>query len=228
MVVQTWGDIFVASFQALWLGVASFLPRLIVALIVFLIGWVIAVAIGKLVSQIIRAIKVDRALQGVGIEEPLSRAGFRLDSGAFIGGLVRWFFIAFFLLVAIDALGLQQVTVFLREVVLVYLPNVVVAAIILVIAALLADVMQRVVRGSAQAAHLPSSAFLGGVTKWSIWLFALLAALFQLGIAGPLLQDLFRAFVAMLAVAGGLAFGLGGKDHASRFIERLRQDITHS
>ena len=228
MVVQTWGDIFVASFQSLWLGVAAFIPRLVIALLVFLIGWVIAVALGKLVSQVVRALKVDRALQGVGVEEPLSRAGFRLDSGAFVGGLVRWFFIVFFLLVAIDALGLQQVTAFLREVVLVYLPNVVVAALILVIAAVLADVMQKVVRGSAQAAHLPSASLLGGVTKWSIWLFAFLAAFFQLGIAGPLLQDFFRGFIAMIAVAGGLAFGLGGKDHASRFIERLRQDITRS
>ena len=82
------------------------------------------------------------------------------------------------------------------------------------------------VRGSAQAANLPSAAFLGGVARWSIWIFALLVALYHLGIAGPLVQTLFTGFVAMIAIAGGLAFGLGGKDAAAKFIERLRSDIS--
>ena len=227
MIVQTWGDVLIASFQELWSGVVSFVPQLVIALVVFIVGWVIAVALGKIVSQIVKSLRVDSALRGLGAEAPLSRAGLRLDSGAFVGGLVRWFFILVFLFAAIDVVGLDQVTEFLRSVVLTYIPQVIVAAFILLVAALLADVVHRVVAGGARAAHLPSAGFLGGVAKWAIWIFAILAALFQLGIAGVFIQTLFTAFVAMLAIAGGLAFGLGGRDAASRFLEKLRSDITH-
>jgi hypothetical protein len=222
---QTWGDVLIVSFQELWSGVITFIPKLLIAVIIFIIGWIIAVALGKLVNQIVRLFKIDKLFRAMGAEEPLAKAGFRLDTGAFVGGLVRWFLIVVFLVAALDVLELSQVNIFLREVVLAYLPNVIVAALILVVAAFVADAMQRVVVGSAKAAGVPSTHLLGGITKWSIWIFAILAALYQLGIAGVFAQTLFTGFVAMLAIAGGLAFGLGGKDAAARYIERLRRDI---
>lgn len=225
-IVQTGGEVLFTSMVILWGGVVAFLPQFIVALIIIIFGWVIAVAIGRLVTQIVAGLKIDIALESLGTKELVSRAGFKLDSGAFLGGLVRWFFIVVFLMTAVDVLGLDEVTMFLRDIVLLYIPNVIVAAIILVAAAVLADVVQRLVRGSAQAAHLPSAAFLGGVAKWAIWIFAILAALYQLGVAGPFVQTLFTGFVALVSIAGGLAFGLGGKDAAARFIERLRSDIN--
>ena len=228
MLVQTWGDVLALSFQELWGGVVTFVPKLVVALVVFIIGWIIAVALGKVVEQVIKALKVDMALKSLGMEEPVSRAGMRLDAGAFIGGLVRWFLILVFVLAAFDVMGLSQVTEFLRTVVLAYIPQVIVAALILVAAALLAETVNNIVEGSARAAHLPSAGFLGGVAKWSIWIFAILAALFQLGIAGPFVQTIFTAFVAMVAIAGGLAFGLGGKEMASRYLEKLRSDISNN
>ncbi|MEK9166190.1 MAG: hypothetical protein AAB846_00470 [Patescibacteria group bacterium] len=227
MIVQTWGDVLIASFQQLWGGVIGFVPRLVVAVIVFVVGWVIAVALGKVVAQAIRSLKVDKALEGLGMGEPLSRAGIRLDAGAFIGNLVKWFVVVVFLAATVEVLGLTQVTTFLQEVVVVYLPNVIVAALILVVAAVIADVTGRVVAGSARAANLPSSGFLGGVSRWAIWIFAILAALYQLGVAGPFVQTLFTGFIAALALALGLAFGLGGKDTAAKFLERLRSDISN-
>jgi small-conductance mechanosensitive channel len=225
MLLPTWSDVLLSSFQQIWNGIAGFLPLLIVALIVFILGWIISVALGKIVSQIVKSFQIDRVLQKIGVEESLERANFKLDSGAFIGGLVKWFFIIVFLVAAIDIVGLHQVNAFLSDVVLTYLPNVIVAVLILVAGALIADVMQRVVVGSAKAADISSAGFLGGITRWAIWIFAILAALYQLGIAGAFVQTLFTGFIAMLAIAGGLAFGLGGKDAASRYIEKLRQDI---
>ena len=227
MLVQTWGDVLIASFQELWGGVVSFVPKLVVAFVVFLVGWVIAVTLGKVVSQVVRSLKLDSLLRGAGAEAPLSRAGMKLDSGEFLGGLVRWFFIVVLLLGAMDVLGLSQVTEFLRSVVLTYIPQVIVAALILLVAAVLADVVYRIVGGAARAAHLPSAGFLGGIAKWAIWVFAILAALFQLGIAGVFIQTLFTAFVGMVAIAGGLAFGLGGKEAAGRFLDKLRAEISN-
>jgi len=226
MYTQTWGDVLVASFQNMWAGVVSFLPQLLLAIIIFIVGWLIAIAIGKLVAQIIRAFKVDKALQKIGVEECLAKGGFRLDSGAFVGALVKWFIIIVFLIAASDIVGLSQVSIFLRQVVG-YLPNVIVAVIILLAAALIANVARRVVVGSAKAADLPSAALLGGITNWAIWVFAILAALYQLGVAGAFMQTLLTGLVAMIAIAGGLAFGLGGKDAAARFLERLRRDVSH-
>ncbi|MEK7090215.1 MAG: hypothetical protein AAB930_01385 [Patescibacteria group bacterium] len=225
MLVQDFGDALRVAFSDLSTGVVAFLPKIFISVIIFILGWIVAVAFGRVVAQGIRAMKIDKVLEGIGVSEPLARAGFRLDSGAFIGGLVRWFFIIVFLVAAVDVLGLDQNNAFLVDVVLVYLPNVIVAAIILVVAAVVADVARQLVVGSAKAAHLPSVGLLGGMTKWSIWVFAILAALYQLGVAGPFVQTLFTGFVAAASIAVGLSFGLGGKDAASRFLDKLRSDM---
>lgn len=226
MQVQTWSDVLFTSFQSIWGGVLVFLPRFLLALIVFIIGWIVAVTLGRLVSQIVAFFKVDKVLQKTGIEEPLARGGLRLNSGAFVGGLVRWFFLIVFLVASIDILELDQVNIFLREVVLLYLPNVIVAVLILLAAALFGDALQQFVSSSAKAAKLSSGHFLAGLAKWAIWLFAILAALYQLGIAGAFVQTLFTGFIAMVALAGGLAFGLGGKEAAAKMIEKLRRDFS--
>lgn len=226
MVLETWSEVLSASFQQLWLGVMAFIPKLFLSIVIFIIGWVIAVTLDKLVARVIRLFRVDKALQSISVDKYLERGGFHLDTGAFIGGLVKWFFIIAFLIAALDVLGLSQVNMFLQEV-LVYLPNVFIAALILVAAAVIANAVYRVVVGSARGAGLPSANLMGGIAKWAIWIFAFLAALYQLGIAGPFVQTLFTGFVAMIVIAGGLAFGLGGRDVASRYIEKLRGDISN-
>lgn len=223
MTLQTWGDVVVASLQQVWSSIANFLPLLIGALIVFLVGWIVAVALGKVVGQIVKALKVDKLLMQLELEKPIERAGWKLDSGAFIGGLVKWFLIVVFLLAAVNILGLTQVSGFLRDVVL-YIPNVIVAALILVIAALVAGAVEHLVRGSVEAAGYKGS-FVGVVARWAIWIFALVAALFQLGIATALLQTLVTGFVAVLVLSFGLAFGLGGRDAAASFLHRIKGDL---
>jgi len=226
MLLQTWSEVLTQSFQSLWVGVVDFVPNLVIAIIIFILGWVIGAVLGRVVAQFIKAVKIDRALESAGVGDILSKAGFRLDSGAFVGSLVRWFFIIAFLVASFDVLGLTQVNVFLQQVVLSYLPNVIVAALILLVAAVIADAMQKVVVGSAKAADVSNAHFLGGVTRWAIWLFAIIIALSHLGIAQQFMQILFTGLVVMLALAGGLSFGLGGRDAASKYIERLRGDIS--
>jgi len=226
MTLDQWNQLLSSSFAEVWNQVALFLPRLIVALLLLIIGWAIAAFIGRAVSQLVGSLKLDNALRPLGVEDALNRGGFRLESGAFIGGLVKWFLIIWALVAASEIVGLSQVNEFLYQV-LGYLPKVVVASIVLLLAALVADVAQRVVAGSARVAGIPSAHLAGGIAKWAIWIFGLLIALSELGIAVVFSQTLFTGVVAMLAIAGGLAFGLGGKDVAADYRRKLQKDITH-
>lgn len=223
MYLQNWGDVIVASLQEVWTSVASFIPTLLGALIVFVVGWIVAVALGKVIEQVVRTLKVDHVLAQLEMEKMMERAGWKLNSGAFVGGLVKWFLIVVFLLAAANILGLNQVSDFLRDVLL-YIPNVVVASLILIIAALVSETVEKVVRGSAEAAGYRGS-LVGVMTRWAIWIFAFVAVLLQLGIAATLVQTLVTGFVAALALAFGLAFGLGGKDAAAGFLDRLRGEL---
>ena len=213
------------SFQDLWFGIVAFVPNLIVALIIFVIGWILGAVLGRVIMQIVGSLKVDNALRSAGFEETFSKAGFNLNSGAFLGGLVKWFIIIVFLVASLEVLGLNQVNIFLQEVVLLYLPQVIVAVLILLVAAVIAEVVRNIVVGAAKAANMVSANFLGSVTKWAIWIFAILAALNQLGVATAFVQTLFTGVIVALSLGFGLAFGLGGQDAASRYLEKLRSEV---
>ncbi|HEY9481095.1 MAG TPA: hypothetical protein VIR98_02590 [Candidatus Paceibacterota bacterium] len=225
MVLQTWGDTLTNSFQGLWGGFASFVPSLLAALVIFIIGWIVGSLIGRLVAHLIKAVKLDNALEQAGFGNVVRRAGMQLNSGAFIGGLVKWFIIVAFLVASFDILGLSQVNMFLQQVVLLYLPQVIVAVLILLVSVVIADVLSKIVVGSAKAAEVRSANFLGTVTKWAILVFAVLAALVQLQIAVSFIQTLFTGVVVALSLAFGLAFGLGGQDAAAKWIEKTKHEI---
>jgi hypothetical protein len=218
-------EILLDALGTIWVSVISFLPTFLAALIVFIAGWLIAVFLGKLASRLIKAAKLDSLLSKLGIEKTLAKAKLKLDSGKFFEELVKWFFIIVFLMAATDILGLTQVTLFLNTIIL-YLPNVIVAAVVLLGAAIISNFMYKVVRASADAAGLSSAAAVGTVTRWAIIIFGLIIALSQLGIAANLMQTLWIGIVAMLAIAGGLAFGLGGKDLAAKTLEKIKQDLN--
>ena len=223
--LSTWGVTLQQSFNNLLYGTINFLPNLVLAIIIFVIGWFLGVLIGRVIAQAIRAIKVDHALRSAGVEEVVNRAGWTLNSGEFIGALVKWFIIIVFLLAALSVMGLTSVTIFLQLGLLPYLARVIVAVLIIAIAAVVAEVAQSVVSGSARAAGVSSAGFAGAVAKWAIWIFAILAALDQLGVT-PFVQTIFTGVVVALSIAFGLAFGLGGQEAASRFIDRTRNDMS--
>ena len=223
MVLQTWGDVIVASLQEVWVSIVGFVPLLIGAILVFIIGWVVAETLGKIVERIIRTLRVDSLMSKLEVSHALQRAGWRLNSGAFLGGLVKWSLIAAFLLASANIVGLTAVSDFLKAVLL-YIPNVVVAALILIIAAIVSDVVERAVRGSVEAMGYRGS-LVGVMARWSILIFAFAVILPQLGIAAALVQTLITGLVAALAIAFGLAFGLGGKEVAASFLDRVKSEL---
>ena len=217
-------EIILTSLNTLWTSFINFLPTLLAALIVFIIGWLIAIALGKLANRIIKAIKLDLLLAKIGMKEALSKAGLRLDSGRFFELFVKWFFILVFLMATTDILGLYQVTDFLKGI-LYYIPNILVAAIILISAVIIGTFLQKLVRASINAAGLYGSGFIGSLTKWAVFVFGFIAALIQLRVAVTLIHTFIIGLIGMLALAGGLAFGLGGKDYAAKILERIQKEI---
>ena len=213
------------SFQNLWVGVVNFVPNLIVAIIIVILGWLIGALFGRAIWQVFRSLKVDDALRRAGFEAIVRRGGMDLDSGAFVGGLVKWFVIIIFLVAAFDVLGLAQVNFFLQDVVLGYLPNVLVAALVLLVAGVIGDVAGKVVVTAAKTAGVGSAHFAGAIVRWAIWIFAILVALTHLGIAAAFSQTLFTGVVIAVSLALGLSFGLGGQEAASRFIEKLSNEM---
>lgn len=204
-----------------WDQFITFLPNIVGAIIVFLVGWAIAVGLGKVAAKIIGMLQIDSLLERVGFKKPLERAGLKLNSGGAIGWLVKWFFVIVFLMAATDILKLTQVTDFLKRVLL-YVPNVFVAILILIAAALVGEFLEKFIRASVEAAKIKSARFAGAVAKWAVWIFALLAALIQLGVAPSLINIIVTGLVAMFAIGGGLAFGLGGKDYAKELVEKFK------
>ena len=226
MILNTWGQVLTLSFQNLWLGIVNFVPNLLIALIILILGWLIGALFGRAIWQVFRSLKVDEALRRAGLESFLRRGGVNLDSGAFIGGIVKWFIIVVFLVAAFDVLGLTQVNLFLQEVVIAYIPRVLVAALVLLVAGVIGDLVERVVVTAARTADIRSAHFAGSIAKWAIWIFAILVALSQLGIATAFSQTLFTGVVIAVSLALGLSFGLGGQEAAARFIEKLRGEMT--
>jgi hypothetical protein len=197
--------------------VLLFLPRLLTFAVILIVGYLIARVVRTLLTKGLRAIHFDNIATRAGVTRALELAGTRLDAAAVLAEVVFWWIFLVFIEMAVDALGLTQITAFINAV-LGYIPNVFVAILILIIGALIANVVADVVKGAAGEAGLTMAPMLAGVARWAILLFAFLAALTQLNVAQNMIFILFAALVGMMALAGGLALGLGGVDTARGLI----------
>ncbi|MGE5392602.1 MAG: mechanosensitive ion channel family protein [Candidatus Saccharibacteria bacterium] len=217
-------DAITASLQDLYARFINFLPNFIVAVVILVVGWILANFIAKLIKSLLVSIKLDEVGDKLGLEQIAQRTGMKMSISGAIAWLIKWFFLIALFLAASDILGLQAISNFLNEVLL-YIPNVVAAAAILLAGILIARFLSRLVRSTVAAAGLASADLLGSVTQWAIIVFTALATLAQLNVAEAFVQTLFTGFIAMIAIAGGLAFGLGGKEHASKVLDKIEKDI---
>lgn len=214
-----------SAFADIWSSLLLFLPRFLGAIVVFILGLIVASLLRKLVMKVSDLIRLDLLAEKLDLKKSFAQMGVKLNVAAVLGWIVKWFFIIVFLVAATDILGWSEITVYLREVVS-YLPNVIIAVIILLAGLLIANFTRNVIQSTVKAAKIQSAQFLAGLSKWAILIFSFMAALVQLQIAQDLIRILFTGLVAMLAIAGGLAFGLGGKEEASRVLSKLRKDLS--
>ncbi|EKD85705.1 MAG: hypothetical protein ACD_37C00648G0001, partial [uncultured bacterium] len=214
------GTALLTSFNNALLLIANFIPRFILGLIIILIGIIVASILKQVVLGLLKAFKVEELLRRYGVPE----ARGDLTWSNILSEIVRWFVILVVLVPTADIWGLPRVGVLLNEFLL-YLPNVLVAAIIALIGFVLAQLGHDVVLASIKGLSAETSNTIASVTRWSIIVFVILIVLNQLGVATDLIRILFIGFVAMIAIAGGLAFGLGGQNVARDILETLKKKL---
>jgi hypothetical protein len=224
--VTDWGQAILTSFTSALALIFAFIPKLIGFLVIILVGWLVATALGKAVTLLLRKVGFDNFSNRIGLTRFEQRMGIRLDPADFLGRIVFWFVILVFLVPAFDTLGLTSVNTILNALIA-YIPNVFVAILILFLGVLLATVVADVVRGATATAGIGNPNVFAEVSRWAIILFATLMALTQLQIASGLVFELFGAIVFGTALAFGLAFGLGGRDTAKRLLERGEQALNN-
>jgi flagellar biosynthesis protein FliQ len=199
--------------------ILTFIPRLIGFLIILLVGWLIATLVSKALTLLLRKIGFDRMADRIGLTRFEGRMGVKMDSAGILGKIVFWFLFLVFLVPAADALGVPAVSNILNQMVA-YIPNVFVAILVLFLGALAGMVVADLVRGATASARIGNPNLFATIARWAILGFAALIALEQLQIAPALINELFGAIVAAVAIAFALAFGLGGQETARKWLTR--------
>jgi len=222
--ISDWIIITTQALQNLWEGFLSFIPTLIGAILILTIGWLISIGIGKLITEILKKLRFNQILEKGTWDEALAKADIKVDAAAFIGAIVKWVLIIVFLLAAVEVLGLIEFATYLRSV-LAYLPNVIVASLIFVVTVIVVDIVEKIVRVSIERMKVGYGQVVSAVVKWSIWIFAFLAILYQLGVARPFMETLFTGLIAMMVIAFGISFGLGGKEVAAEVLQNIKKKL---
>lgn len=214
------GQSLVDSIRESFYAAAAFLPNFIAGLIILLIGIIVGSIAKRVVLSLFETLRLESYLQKYGIPEGKKEYSW----SNVVSEIARWFVITIFLIPTADVWGLPQITTILNTFLL-YLPNVFVAAIIGIVGFAFARLASDIVMGSARGISPEVANLMASVTRWAITVFVILAVLTQLGVAADLIRILFTGFVAMVALAGGIAFGLGGQDAAKAILESLRRKL---
>ncbi len=200
----------------------SAIPRVIGFLVILIIGWIIASLLAKAVAGLLRTVKFNELAERSGFSGFVQKMGIQRDASGVLADVAKWFVRLIVLVVAFDALGLPAVSEVLQRLLL-WIPNLVVALVVLVIAGLAATALANLVRGATAQAGLGNPDLIANIARFAVMAFAVVIAVNQLGIGVQIVNTLFTAIVGALALALGLAFGLGGRDTAAQIIEASYQ-----
>ncbi len=202
-------------------SLSIYIPQFLGGLIILLIGLVVAAILHQIIVEFFKLVKVEKWLE----QARIAKAGEVKVWPDILAELVRWTTIILFLVPAVEAWGISRVTDVLNQL-LFYLPNVFVAVIIGLIGMVVANLSYDIIRQAAKNLGSTSANAVGGIARYAILFFTALIVLNQLGVAASLIQVLFTGIVAMLALAGGLAFGLGGQDTAKDILNGVREKLA--
>ena len=223
--IQDWSTITVQEFQNLWQGFLGFIPNLLAAIIIFVIGWFIACGIGRLIAEILIRLKFNHLFKSTGWKESLEKAEFKVDPAGFIGAICKWVLAIVFLLASVEILGLSQFAEFLGNIVT-WLPNLIVAAVIFIVSVIIADFLEKIVKAWVKKMGIEQVKLIGAIVRWAVYVFAALAILLQLGITSTIITSIVYGIIGTLTLALGLSFGLGGREAAKKAIDAIEDKIS--
>ncbi|HUQ40982.1 MAG TPA: hypothetical protein VM052_00625 [Candidatus Limnocylindrales bacterium] len=213
--ITDFGTAVITGVAAALAALFSALPSIIGAILLLAIGWWIAGWIGKLVAKALRAIRFDQLAERAGVNRFLQRARINADPAGVLGEVVKWYVRLVFVLLAANAVGLTAVSTVVNGV-LAFIPNLLVAVLILGLFSWLAGLTRDIVRGALGGGSMPNGEAIAAIAYGTVFAFGIVAAANQIGVASTLINTLFTGVVAAVALAFGLAFGLGGREQAAQ------------
>jgi len=226
---MSYSDWSLSFVQPLLQGFVVFVANLVLAIIVFVVGYLISVGVGKVITEILKSIKFNKLFEKEGWKKALQRANVEVNPSEFIGAIFKWVLVILSLLIAVDILRLTSFAGFLTQV-LNYLPNVIVAVMVFIVAIIISDVVEKVVRVTAERLKVGYGYIAASIVKWAIWVFVFFLILDQLLPSSLLIKTLYSSIVygivGAIALGVGLAIGLGGKDTAAKIISDMHRKIA--
>jgi hypothetical protein len=222
LAVIEWDNLIAEPIRQMLTRILAYLPVLLGALLILIIGWLVAKAIRRIVDWLLTAVHFDTLADKAGISAVLRKGEFKINARGVISGLVYWLIMIMVLVMTVDALGLPKASDVLASL-FAYVPKVIAALLVLIVAMFLASFVSGIVRMAAGNANLPKPGLLAGISRWAIIIFAVTMSLVELGVAPLLVTATFNIILGGIVLGLALAFGLGGKDAAARYLEELKQ-----
>jgi len=221
LAVIKWDNLIVDPIREMLTRIMAYLPVLLGALVILIVGWIVAKAIKRIVDWLLKVVRFDTLADKAGISGILRKGDLTVSAREVVSSIVYWLIIIMVLVMAVDALGLPKGSDVLAGL-FAYVPKVIAALLVLVVAMFLASFVSGIVRVAAGNAKLPKPELLASICRWAIIIFAVTISLAQLGIAPLLVTATFNIILGGVCLALALAFGLGGKDAAARYLEELK------
>ena len=222
LAVIEWENLIVEPVREMLTRILAYLPVLLGALLILIVGWIVAKIIRSIVNGVLKVVRFDVLADKAGISEVLRKGDLKISARQVVSGLVYWLIIIMVLVMVANALGLPKASDILSNL-FAYVPKVIAALLVLVVAMFLASFVSGIVRIAAGNANLPKPDLLAGISRWAIIIFAVTISLAQLGIAPLLVTATFNIILGGACLALALAFGLGGKNAAERYLDELKQ-----
>ncbi len=213
-------DLFVASLTSFWTQLASFIPQLLAALLLLFVGWILAKLARTGVMRLMVLLKFDKATEKSGLEAFMKHAELDVSVASLLGNLVYWLIILVMIVTVANSLGLSMVADLFKNVVL-YIPNVIVAILILVFGTILARFINRLVFAWLSNLEFDGALTVSTFSEYAMMVFVFFIAMEQLQIANELLTAAFIIAFGAVGLAFAIAFGIGAKDWAGRIVEKL-------
>jgi hypothetical protein len=225
--IRDWGEAIMTSMTGALMMFVGALPRILGFIVILVIGWFVASLIAAGIAGVLRNIRFNEFARRSGLADFVDRMGVETDPAGVMAAIAKWFVRLIALIVAFDALGLPAVSEVLRQFLL-WLPNLVVALVVLVIAGLAANALYNVVRAATSKAGFAAPNLMANIAYGAVWVFGVVVAVNQIGIAETLINTLFMGFIGALALALGLSFGLGSRDTAGEIVRNWHQRLKEA